>query len=134
MKMLQGRKLSCASVLLFSVAIAAPQSIVAQNHVVSPGEIQNDVSNASAARQHNQKQVEDFLASQEAQRAMKSAKIDPQQVTNAVSQLNDAELASLAARSAQAQREFAAGDIDNHDLLVIAVGILVLILIIVAVR
>ena len=101
MKMLQGRKLSCASVLLFSIAVAAPQSMVAQNHVVSPGDIQNDVSNASAARQQNQKQVEDFLSSQEAQRAMKSAKIDPQQVTSAISQLNDAELASLAARSAK---------------------------------
>ncbi|MGC1871206.1 MAG: PA2779 family protein [Acidobacteriaceae bacterium] len=134
MKMLQGRKLSCASVLLFSAAMVAPQSIVAQNHVVSPGEIQNDVSNASAARMQNQKQVEDFLSSQEAQRAMKSAKIDPQQVTNAVSQLNDAELASLAARSAKAQRDFAAGDIDNHDLLIILVGIALLILIIVAVR
>jgi hypothetical protein len=134
MKMLQGRKLSCASVLLFSVAVAAPQSMVAQSHVVSPGDIQNDVSNASAARQQNQKQVENFLSSQEAQRAMKSAKIDPQQVTNAVSQLNNAELASLAARSAQAQRDFAAGNIDNHDLLLILVGIAILILIIVAVR
>lgn len=134
MKMLQGRKLSCASVLLFSIAVAAPQSMVAQNHVVSPGDIQNDVSNASAARQQNQKQVEDFLSSQEAQRAMKSAKIDPQQVTSAISQLNDAELAGLAARSAKAQRDFAAGDMDNHDLLLILVGIAALILIIVAVR
>jgi hypothetical protein len=134
MKMLQGRKLSCASVLLFSVAVAAPQSMVAQSHVVSPGDIQNDVSNASAARQQNQKRVENLLSSQEAQRAMKSAKIDPQQVTNAVSQLNNAELASLAARSAQAQRDFAAGNIDNHDLLLILVGIAILILIIVAVR
>lgn len=134
MKMLQGRKLSCASVLLFSIAVAAPQSMVAQNHVVSPGDIQNDVSNASAARHQNQKQVENFLSSQEAQRAMKSAKIDPQQVTSAISQLNDAELASLAARSAKAQRDFAAGNIDNHDLLIILVAIAVLILIIVAVR
>ncbi len=134
MKMLQGRKLSCASVLLFSVAFAAPQSMVAQSHVVSPGEIQSDVSNASAARQQNQKQVQNFLSSQEAQRTLRSAKIDPQQVTNAVSQLNDAELANLAARSAKAQREFAAANIDNHDLLIILVGIAILILIIVAVR
>jgi hypothetical protein len=134
MKKLQGRKLSCVSVLLFSVAVAAPQSMVAQSHVVSPGDIQNDVSNASAARQQNQKQVENILSSQQAQRAMKSAKIDPQQVTNAVGQLNNAELASLAARSAQAQRDFAAGNIDNHDLLLILVGIAALILIIVAVR
>ena len=44
------------------------------------------------------------------------------------------ELANLAARSAKAQREFAAGNIDNHDLLMILVGIAILILIIVAVR
>jgi uncharacterized membrane protein YheB (UPF0754 family) len=134
MKMLQGRKLSCASVLLFSVAVLAPRSMVAQSHVVTPGDIQNDVSNASAVRQQNQQQVDKFLSSEEAQRAMKSAKIDPQQVTNAISQLNDAELASLAACSANAQRDFAAGNIDNHDLLVILVGIAVLILIIVAVH
>lgn len=134
MKILKARKLSCASVLLFSVAVAAPQSIIAQNHVVSPGDMQNDVSNASAARRQNQKQVRDLLSSQEAQRAMKSVKIDPQQVTNAVSQLNDAELASLAARSAKAQKDFAAGNIDNHDLLLILVAIAALILIIVAVH
>ena len=134
MKMLRGSQLSCTSLLLFGVAVAAPQSVVAQSHVVSPGDIQNDVSNASTARQQNQKQVENFLSSQEAQRAMKSAKIDPRQVTNAVSQLNDAELASLAARSAKAQKDFAAGNIDNHDLLLILVGLAALILIIVAVH
>lgn len=134
MNIKQARTLSCTSLLLFSVAVAAPQSMVAQSHVVSPGDIQNDVSNASAARGQNQKQVEKFLSSQEAQRAMKSAKIDPQQVTNAVSQLNDAELASLAARSARAQKDFAAGNIDNHDLLLILVGLAALILIIVAVH
>ncbi|MES2219795.1 MAG: PA2779 family protein [Acidobacteriota bacterium] len=134
MKISQGRKLNCASVLLFGVAVAAPLSAVAQSHVVSPGEIQHDVSNASAVRQQNQKQVQDFLSSQEARRAMKSANIDPRQVKNAVGQLNDTELASLAERSAKAQREFAAGDIDNHDLLLILVGIAALILIIVAVH
>ena len=134
MKMLRASKLSCTGLLLFSVAVAAPQSMIAQSHVVSPGDIQKDVSNASAARRQNQKQVEDFLSSREAQRAMKSAKIDPQQVTNAVSQLNDAELASLAARSAKAQKDFAAGTIDNHDLLLILVGLAALILIIVAVH
>lgn len=134
MKILRGGQLSCTSLLLFSVAVAAPQAMFAQSHVVSPGDIQNDVANASAARQQNQKQVEKFLSSQEAQRAMKSAKIDPQQVTNAVSQLDDAQLASLAARSAKAQKDFAAGTIDNHDLLLILVGLAALILIIVAVH
>lgn len=134
MKKLQAGKLSCTSILLLSVAAAAPQTIMAQSHVVPPGEIQNDVAASSAARQQNQKEVRDFLSSQEAKRAMQSAKIDPQQVTNAVSQLNNAELASLAARSAKAQKDFAAGNIDNHDLLLILVGLAALILIVVAVH
>lgn len=134
MKMLQARKLSSTGLLMLGVMIAAPPAMVAQSHVVSPREMQNDISAASAARQQNQKQVQDFLSSQAGQRALQAAKIDPQQVTNAVSQLNDAELASLAARSQKAQRDFAAGNIDNHDLLLILVGIAALILIIVAVR
>lgn len=134
MKMLQGRELKFAAALLVGCIVAAPQTIMAQSHVVSPGEIQKDISAASAACQRNQKEVRDFLSTKKAQRAMQSANIDPQQVTNAVSQLNDAELGSLAARSAKAQRDFAAGDMDNHDLLLILVGIAALILIIVAVR
>jgi protein-disulfide isomerase len=120
--------------LLFSVAVAGPQTILAQNHVVPPGQIQNDVAASSEARQHNQQEVREFLSTKEAQRAMQSAKIDPQQVTNAISQLNDAELASLAARSAKTQKDFAAGTIDNHDLLLILVACAALILIIVAVH
>jgi hypothetical protein len=48
--------------------------------------------------------------------------------------LNDQELAQLASRATNAQKDFAAGNIDNHDLLLILVGIAVLILIIVAVH
>jgi hypothetical protein len=134
MKLLQDRKLNCAATLLASFIMTAPQAMPAQNHVVSPGQMQNDVTAASSARLQNRKEVQDFLSTKEAQRAMRSANIDPQQVTNAISQLNDQELASLAQRSAKAQKDFAAGDMDNHDLLLILVGIAALILIIVAVR
>jgi hypothetical protein len=134
MKFLLDRKLNCAATLLAGFFVAAPQIMPAQNHVVSPGQMQNDVAAASTARQNNRKEVWDFLSTKEAQRAMRSANIDPQQVTNAIGQLNDRELTNLAARSANAQRDFAAGDMDNHDLLLILVGIAALILIIVAVR
>ncbi|MDR5729639.1 MAG: PA2779 family protein [Terriglobia bacterium] len=134
MKKISVPVIHCAAALLFGLTVAAPQAIVAQNHVVSSAEIQKNLAAASTARQHNQEQVQSFLSSEQAKRAMKEAKIDPQQVTNAVSQLNNEELARLAARSAKAQRDFAAGNIDNHDLLIILVGIAVLILIIVAVH
>ena len=78
-------------------------------------------------------QVEGFLSSAEAQQAMKSTHIDPQQVKNAIPQMNDDELAQLSARSEKAQKDFAGGRISDRDLLLILLGVAVLILLIVAV-
>ncbi len=129
MKKLQGRAMNYAAALLVGAMMAAPPTIVAQNHVVSPGDMQSDVSAASAARQRNQQQLRDFLSTKEARQAMKSANVNPQQVTNAVSQLSDQELASLAARSQKAQADFAAGFIGHDIFLLIVGGILAIILI-----
>ena len=134
MKRLLSQKINYVFLLSLGLGLVVPQNLPAQSHVVFPSDIQKDVASASAARQRNQEQVKNFLSSEEAQRAMKKANINPQQVTNAVSQLNNGDLARLAARSAQAQKDFAAGSIDNHDLLLILVAIAALILIIVAVH
>jgi hypothetical protein len=120
--------------LLLGAVLAIPQGALAQDHVVSPLDLQKDVSAASATRQKNLAQAEGFLSSSEAQQAMKSAHISPEQVKNAVPQLNDDELAQLSARSEKAQKDFAGGRISDRDLLVILVGIAVLILIVVAVH
>ena len=53
---------------------------------------------------------------------------------SAVSTLSDQELAQLASRSTKAQADFAAGRIEDHDLLVILVALAALVLIIVAVH
>jgi hypothetical protein len=121
-------------VLLLGLALATPQQAFAQNHVVSSSDIQKDVAAASATRQQNLTQVEGFLSSGEAQRAMKLAHINYQQVKNAVRQLNDDDLARLSARSEKAQNDFAAGTLSDRDLIIILVAIAALILIIVAVR
>jgi hypothetical protein len=60
--------------------------------------------------------------------------MDPAKVKTAVSSLSSAELAQLAARTQQAQADFAAGTLDNRDLLLLILGVAALILIIVAVR
>ena len=106
----------------------------AQDHVVSPAEIQRDAASTSAARQQHVQQLNNFLSSNDAQQALKSAHADPQQVKSAIQQLNDEDLAQLSARAEKAQRDFAAGDISNRDLLLILVAIGVIILIVVAVR
>ena len=134
MKKLLSCKMNFICVLLLGLVVAAHHDALAQSHVVSPSDMQKDVAAASANRQQNQEQIKSFLSSPEAQRTMNSAHIDANRVTNAVSQLSDSDLAQLAARSQKAQKDFAAGNITDHDLLIILVAIAALVLIIVAVH
>lgn len=121
-------------VMFLSILLTIPQNALAQDHVVSPSDIQKDVATASASREKEVAQLESFFSSPQAQRALKSTHITYQQVDRAVQQLSGDELARLSARSEIAQRDFAAGNISNRDLLLIILGILALILIIVAVH
>jgi hypothetical protein len=102
--------------------------------VVSPADLQKAAVAATQTREHNLQTVQTFLSSDRAVKALKTAHMDPQQVNNAVSNLDDAELAKLAARADKAQADFAAGDLSDRDLIWIIVAIAALILIIVAVR
>ena len=121
---------ACVLATLFAV----PTNLLAQAHVVSPADLQKEAVTASQARQQNLEQVKQFLSSDNAQKALKSAHMDPVQVTKAVASLSDAQLAQLAARSQKAQADFAAGSMSNRNLLIIIVAIAALILIIVVVR
>jgi hypothetical protein len=124
-----------ASVLVMIFAI--PQNLVAQaaaEHLVSPADLQKAAVDASRARQRNLETLQTFFSSGQAQRALKSAHMDPEQVKNAVAGLSDAELTQLAARANHAQSDFAAGKLSDRDLILILVAIAALILIIVAVR
>jgi hypothetical protein len=116
------------------VMLAAAPSASAQTHVVSPAALHQQVVDAGRARAANMEKLSQFLTSPQADQAVGRAHMDPAQVRAAVSTLSDQELAQLSARAAQAQRDFAAGDLSDRDLLLILVGIAALILIIVAVR
>jgi hypothetical protein len=116
------------------VFFAFPSNLAAQAHVVSPADLQKETRAASQTRERNLQTLTQFLSSERAQKALRSAHMDPTQVKTAVSTLNDQELAQLASRSAKAQADFAAGRIEDRDLLLILVAVAALILIIVAVR
>jgi hypothetical protein len=121
-------------VFLFALAFVTPRTAIAQEHVVAPSNIQKDVAASSSARQKNQSQLENFVSSPEAQKALKSAHLDANKVKNAIPSLDDEELADLSARSEKAQADFAAGRISDRDLIIILLAVVALILIIVAVR
>lgn len=120
--------------LVLVTLFLVPADLVAQSHVVSPADLQKEVLAASQARQHNLDTVRQFLSSPVAEKAIQSAKMDPQQVRTAAATLNDQELAKLAAQADKAQADFAAGKLSDRDLILIILGIAVVVLIIVAVR
>lgn len=119
---------------ILSIVFFVPTDLVAQSHVVTPADLQKELVTASQARQHNLDTVQQFLSTPTAEKAMKSAQIDPQQVKTAVSTMDDQELAQIAARADKAQTDFAAGTLGERDLIWIILAIAVLVLIIVAVR
>jgi hypothetical protein len=125
-----------ATALVLAAVFALPQNVLAEGaaHVVSPSDLQQAVVQASTVRQQNVEKVREFFSSQRADKALRSAHINPEQVKNAVSTLDDAELAQLASRVNKAQTDFAAGSLSDRDLIVILVVVAVLILVIVAVR
>jgi len=111
-----------------------PQDVLAQNHVVSPSELQSAAVASTQARQRNLDTLQQFVSTPAAEKALKSAHMDAQQVKNGVAQLNDQELAQPSSRANKAQSDFAAGRLSDRDLIIILVCIAALILIIVAVR
>ena len=123
-----------ATASTLAVVFMIPQDTLAQSHVVSPAELQNAVVAATQARQKNIETIRQFVSSPTAEKALKSAHIDANQVKDAVSRLSDSELSQLSARASKAQADFAAGTLSDRDLIIILVAIAALILIIVAVR
>src|SRR5437899_7634051 len=122
----QSIRVVIASVLVTFFFI--PSDLIAQSHVVSPADLQKEVAAASQARQQNLKTVQQFLSTPTAQKAMKSAQMDAQQVKTAVATLDDQELARLAARADKAQADFAAGTLSERDLILIILAVAVLVL------
>lgn len=121
---------------VLAAVFALPQNLAAQaaTHVVSSSDLQQAAVKASAVRQQNMEQVRQFFSSEKAEHALRSARMNPQQIKNAVATLDDSELTQLASRVNKAQADFAAGSLSDRDLIIILVAIAALILIIVAVR
>jgi hypothetical protein len=118
---------------LLITLFSAPGPLMAQSHVVNPAEIQKQVVASSQVRQQREEAVRQFVSSPDAQKAIRSAGMNPERVKGAVASLNDEELAQVASRAEKAQADFAAG-MDQRDMLLILIGIAALILIIVAVH
>lgn len=120
-----------ALMLLVSVPAFGSAATPAQDHLVSPQAMQKQMADSASARQKNIETIQNFLSTPVADRAMRDAHYNPEQVKNAVSSLSDQEVASLAARSADAQQKFAAGALTKPELALIVIALVVLIVVII---
>ena len=127
----------CVGLLLCTgLTISVSQSVLGQEkeHAVSTEELRKDVQKASTDRQSNEAAIRELLSTEQGQKALKSSGADFAKVNRAVSQLSDEEAARMAAQSRAVQKDIAAGNFTDRDLLIVIVCIAALVLIIVAVR
>lgn len=111
----------------FAQAAATPAND--QDHIVTSQALQQQVQSSSEDRQKNVETVTQFLSTPQADRAMKDAKVNAEQVRAAIPTLSDQELANLSARASSAQQEFAAGHIGPSLLTIIILAIVVIIIV-----
>lgn len=123
-------------VVLSLCCVGAPARAQAQDnqHVVSLDELKKDAARPGETRQANEAAIRQLFSSEAAQSALKSAKIDYAKVDKAVGQLSDEDVAKLAERSQQVEKDFAAGSLSDRDLLVIVIIAVLIIALIAAIH
>lgn len=102
--------------------------------VKGPFDIHKELVNAVQTRRQNLEKTRRLFSSDETRKALEAVKLSPEKVDAAVSTLSDEELARLASRADKLDQDFAAGRLNDRDLLIVILGIAALALIIVAVR
>ena len=124
------RILMASLVGVLAIALQSPLAAATRNHVVSPAELQQATASAARTRQQNIARVEKFLSSRQAEKALKSAHLDPVQVKKAVPALSNQELARLASRADKTQNDFAAGGLTHGQvtLIILATALVAVIL------
>ncbi|PYS41540.1 MAG: hypothetical protein DMG14_06805 [Acidobacteria bacterium] len=104
-------------------ALLIPQFVIAQAPSVSPSELRQAIIAAAQTRQKNLDAVRYFFTSQAARAALKAGKVDYQKVEKAVGTLSPEELARLADKTNQIQKDFAAGALTNEQLTYIVIAL-----------
>jgi hypothetical protein len=119
--------------VLFLILSVTPPLIAGQAQLVSPSDLRQAVVAAAQARQKNLDDVRSFFSSESVRATLKTGKVDYKKVDHAIATLSPEELARLAARTNQIQKDFAAGALSNQELtyIVIALATAVIILIII---
>ena len=96
--------------------------------------MQKATVSSTQTRASDEATIKRLLSTPIGKTALERTHSDATQVNTAISTLSNQDLARIAARADKAQRDFAAGAITNHLLLLIVIGIIIAVIVIVAVK
>ncbi len=127
------KPLSTLLVFLIAGMLAVPPGVWASDHVVSPADLTNALISRAQLREQKLNLVRRFFTSDQATKALQRLPNVRGEIEQAVSNLDDQELARLSAKIDKIQHDFAAGSLTNQQLtyIVIALATAVIILVIV---
>jgi hypothetical protein len=100
----------------------------AEEHVVPSAELQQSLDSAAETRRQNEADLQRLVAHEEVQQAAEAAGIDPEQVREAIPQLDDETLAELAARARELEDDVAGGFIGGIIIILVLVVLLAVLL------
>ncbi len=110
-------------IFVFACLLVANQAVAAEDHVIKPSDLRQTIQDVARAREGNLESVRGFFATEPAVKALKKAQMDPVKIGQAVSLLDDQELARLASRTAKIQQDFAAGALNNQQITYIIIAL-----------
>ena len=125
-----------ATMLLAAAVTAGPMWAQSQadQHVVSLGELNKAAAGPAETRRVNEAEIRQLFATVDGQKALKSANVDYAKIDRAVSSMSDEDVARISSRARELDRDFAAGNLTDHDLLVILIVVLIVVILIVVLR
>lgn len=121
--MLSNRVIEKTVVLILSLVVPCMSMLAEESHVVSIGQLHQQLAAAAHTRQVNVAKAEKFLSSEPAQRALRTAKIDSAKLQSAMALLSDEELARLATLTDKAQADYVAGALSNQEITYILIAL-----------
>ena len=134
---MQTKKISRFATMLLAAAVTAGPMWAqsqADQHVVSLGELNKAAAGPTETRRANEAEIRQLFATVDGQKALKSANVEYAKIDRAVSSMSDEDVARISSRAREIDRDFAAGNLSDHDLLLILIIALIVIILIVVLR
>jgi hypothetical protein len=134
---MQTKKMTRFATLLMAAAVTAGPMLAqsqADKHVVSLGELSKDAAGPAETRRANEAEIRQLFATVDGQKALKTANVDYAKIDRAVSSMSDEDVARISERARAIDHDFAAGNLTDHDLLVILIVVLIVVILIVVLR